>query len=151
MNSEVYEKVYSFLKKYPITIAFRLSKHIKVIEKHLNPGEQVFYAFPAQKNPNPFDIFSTCVVVFTSKRILIAQKRVLPGYRLNSITPDLFNDFQVYKGIIYGKVDIDTVKEVIQLSNLGPKSLVEIETNLSEYLLKEKPKILKETSKTYKN
>lgn len=147
MNSMIYEKVNEFLKKYPFTIAFRLSKHAKILEKHLNEGEEIFYAFPAQKNSSPFDIFSTCIVTFTNKRILIAQKRVLPGYRLNSITPDLFNDFQVYKGIIFGKVNIDTVKEVVELSNLDPKSLVEIETNLSEYLLKEKPKILKELNK----
>ena len=44
---------------------------------------------------------------------------------INSITPDLFNDFQVYRGWIFGRVDIDTVKEVVQLSNLDPKSLVE--------------------------
>lgn len=151
MNSEVYKRISDFLKKYPFTIAFRLSKHSKVIEKHLNPGEEIFYAFPAQKNPNPFDIFSTCIVVFTNKRILIGQKRVLPGYRLNSITLDLFNDFQVYRGIIFGRVDIDTVKEVVQLSNLGPKSLVEVETMLSEYLSSQKPKILKEMAKNDKN
>ena len=85
---------------------------------------------------------------FTNKRILIAQKRVIPGYRINSITPDLFNDFQVYKGLIFGKVDIDTVKEMVQLSNLDPRSLVEIETNLSEYLLTMKPKFVNKDEKT---
>ena len=82
--------------------------------------------------------------MLTNKRILIAQKRVLPGYNLNSISIDLFNDFQVYRRLIFGRVDIDTVKEIVQVSNLGPKSLVEIETNLSEYLLKQKPKVLNE-------
>jgi hypothetical protein len=147
MNNNIYTEISKFLKKYPLTIAFRLSKHCKIVEKHLNPGEEIFYAFPAQKNISPFDIFSTCVVAFTSKRILIAQKRVLPGYRLNSITPDLFNDFQVYKGFVFGRVDIDTVKEKVQFSDLDPRSLTEIETNLSEYLLKEKPKIIKNVEK----
>ena len=82
-------------------------------------------------------------MALTSQRILIIQKRVLPGYNLNSITPDLFNDFQVKKGFIFGKVTIDTAKEIVTVSNLDPKSLPEIETNLSEYLLHEKPKILK--------
>ena len=116
MNNDLYNRVSEFLKKYPLTIAFRLSKHLKVLEKHLNADEEVIYIFPAQKNPSPFDIFSTCAIAFTNKRILIAQKRVIPGYRINSITPDLFNDFQVYKGLIFGKVDIDTVKEMVQLS-----------------------------------
>lgn len=144
MNSSIYTKISEFIKKYPFTVAFRLGQHCKVIDKHLNPEEEVIYAFPAQKNISPIDIFSTCVVAFTNKRILVAQKRVLPGYRLNSITPDMFNDFQVYKGIIFGRIDIDTVKEVVQFSNLDPRCLREVETNLSEYLLKEKPKFLRE-------
>lgn len=148
MNNNLYQRVNEFLKKYPFTIAFRLRKHIKVLEKHLNEGEEVFYIFPGQKNDSIFDIFSTCVVAFTNKRILIAQKRVVPGYRLNSITPDLFNDFQVFKGLLFGKLNIDTVKEVVKLSNLDPRCLNEVETNLSEYLLKEKPKILKSYEKT---
>ena len=143
MYEELYKRVNSFLKKYPFTIAFRVGQHLKVLDKHLNLGEEVIYIFPAQKNYNVFDIFSTCVIAFTNKRIIIAQKKVIPGYRLISITPDLFNDFQVYKGIIFGKLHIDTVKEVVQLSDLDPRSLREIETNLSDYLLREKPKIMK--------
>ena len=144
---EIYDRVNDFLKKYPLTISFRLRQHIKVLVKHLNKDEEIFYIFTAQKNDNPFDIFSTCIVAFTNKRILIVQKRVLPGYRLNSITLDLFNDFQVYRGFIFGKVSIDTAKEEVFLSNLDPKSLPEIETNLSEYLLNEKPKILRAMQK----
>ena len=53
----------------------------------------------------------------------------------------------MYRRLIFGRVDIDTVKEIVQVSNLGPKSLVEIETNLSEYLLKQKPKVLNEMKK----
>lgn len=148
MKSDIYSRIGEFLKKYPFTIAFRLSKHCKIIDKHLNPGEEILYAFPAQKNTSATDIFSTCVVVFTNKRIMIAQKRVLPGYRLNSITPDMFNDFQVYKGFVFGRIDIDTVKEMVQFSNLDPRCLNEVETNLSEYLTNEKPKFLKETKST---
>ena len=129
-----------FLSKYPLTIAWRITQHAKIMEKHLNPDEEVFYLFVAQKNVNPFDIFSTCIVALTNKRIMVAQKRVIPGYNLKSVTPDLFNDFSVYKGIIFGKVYIDTVKEFIGLSNLDPKALPEIETNLSEYLLRIKEK-----------
>lgn len=138
MREELYTKVNDFLKKYPLTMAFRLRAHVKILEKHLNEGEEVIYIFPAQKIPS--SIFSTCLVAFTSKRILIVQKRVLPGYYLNSITPDLFNDFQVYKGWIWGNTTIDTVKEIVKLSYIDAKALVEIETNLSEYLLTIKPK-----------
>ena len=147
MIKEIYKRANDFLKKYPLTICWRLKQHSKVLSKHINPDEKIFYIFPAQKNNNVFDIFSTCLVAFTNQRILVVQKRVIPGYRLNSITPDLFNDFQVFKGIIFGNVTIDTAKEVVHLSDLDPRSLPEIETNLSEYLLHEKPKILKQAQK----
>ncbi len=142
MVEEYYKRANEFLKKYPFTIAFRIRMHAKILAKHINEGEEIYYLFPAQKNYNVFDIFSTCLVALTNKRILIVQKRVIPGYRVSSVTPDLFNDFQVFKGLLFGKINIDTVKEVIQLSNLDPKSLPEVETQLSEYLLKVKPKAM---------
>lgn len=137
----LYEQVYEFKQKYPKTITWhRLKKHCDVIVKHLNPGEEVWYAFAGQKNDHPLDWFSTSVIALTNKRILIGQKRVLIGYSLNSITPDLFNDMQIYRGIRWGKITIDTVKEVIILTNLDKKSLPEIETNISEFMMKEKQK-----------
>ncbi len=137
----VYDYVIEFKKKYPKTITWhRLKKHCDVIAKHLNPEEEVWYAFAGQKNDHPFDWFSTSVIALTNKRILIAQKRVLFGYSLNSITPDLFNDMQIYRGILWGKITIDTVKEVVILTNLDKKSLPEIETNISEFMMKEKKK-----------
>ena len=145
---QVYDKALEFKRRHPGGVVWNLKDHCNVVEKHLNPGEYVKFAFGGQKNEKFYEFFTTCVVVLTNKRILIAQKRVLPGYRINSITPDLFNDFQVYRGWIFGRVDIDTVKEVVQLSNLDPKSLVEIETNLSEYLLKMKPDMVCEVKKS---
>ena len=135
-----YDFVKEFKRKYPMTIAFRLKKHSKVIEKHLNPDEKVLYAFAAQKNANVFEIFYTNVIALTNKRILIATKRVLWGYFLVTITPDMFNDLTVRKGLIFGSVLIDTVKERVALSNLDPNSLPEIETIISEYMMEEKKK-----------
>ncbi|MBE6140741.1 MAG: hypothetical protein E7172_04320 [Firmicutes bacterium] len=137
MNS-VYEKVMEFERKHHGGIAWRIKKHSEVLEKHLNPGEKVIFAFPAQKNNTFYDIFTTCVVAVTNKRILIGQKRVVWGYFLNSITPDLYNDLQVYQGLIWGKVTIDTIKEVVVLTNLPKSGLDDIETNISELMLKEK-------------
>ena len=140
MGKDVKKLTNDFINKYPMTVAWRLSQHAKVMIKHLNEDEDIFYLFTGQKNANPLDIFSSCIIALTNKRIMVVQKRVLPGYTLKSITPDLFNDFSVYRGIIWGKVYIDTVKEFIAISNIDPKALPEIETNLSEYLLKIKEK-----------
>ena len=32
VRTETYNRVSEFLKKYPLTIAFRLSKHVKILE-----------------------------------------------------------------------------------------------------------------------
>lgn len=140
-NSSVYEMVYEFKKKYSMSVAWRLPKHSKIVEKHLNPDEHVLYAFPAQKNNNPLDITSTAVIALTDKRILIGRKRVLFGYFLDSITPEMFNDLKVLSGIIWGKIHIDTVNELVTLSNIDQDALPEIETMITSYMMKQKQNI----------
>ena len=135
-----YDFVKKFKNKYPLTIAFRINKHSDIIDKHLNPDEEIIYAFAAQKNSDSFDIVNTNVVALTNKRLIIGTKRLLWGYFLVSITPDLFNDLTVSKEMIWGKVQIDTVKETVTLSNVDPKALPEIETNITEYMMEEKKK-----------
>ena len=113
--SSVYAKVLAFKKKFPGCVAFRLKKHASVVERHL-------------------------LVALTNKRILIGRKRLLYGYFLTSITPDLFNDLSVYQGLIWGQIIIDTVKEVVTISNIDKHALDEIETNITEYMMNEKKK-----------
>ena len=136
----VYEQLKQFKTKYPMTVSWRLKQHAKIIEKNLNPGEEVQYAFAAQKNNNPLDVITTYAVVLTNKRILLGQKRLLFGYFFTAITPDMFNDLTVKMGIIWGKVIIDTIKEEVVLSNIQRGALDEIETNITEYMMKEKQK-----------
>lgn len=136
----VYNKLKEFKSKYPATISWRMKSHAKVVEKHLNPGEEVRYAFPAQKGTSSMDIFSTFAVVLTNKRILLAQKRLLFGYTFLAITPDMFNDLTVSTGIIWGKLYIDTVKETVMLSNISRRAMNDIETEITEYMMAEKKK-----------
>lgn len=135
---DVYTYALEFKKKYPMTVAWRLKQNSKIIEKHVNPDEQVTYAFVAQKGNNPLDIFSTCVVALTNKRLLIGRNRVVVGYFLDSVTPDLFNDLKVLSGVIWGKIHIDTAKEFVALSNIDKKALPEIETKISSFMMDEK-------------
>lgn len=141
-DKSCYQFVSEFKRKYPLTIAFRLKKHCRVIEKHLNPDEKVLYAFAAQKNASPLEIFYTNVVALTNKRLIIATKRVLWGYFLVTITPDMFNDLTIRKGLVFGSVLIDTVKEKVVLSNIDPNALSELETIMSEYMMEEKRKYI---------
>ena len=139
MNN-VYEKVLEFKNKFPGTVAWRLKKHCEVIEGYINPDEYVLCAFFGQKNEKWYDLFTSCVIVLTNKRLLIGQKRVVFGSIYTQITPDLYNDMRIYKGLLFGKITIDTVKEVVTISNLSKSSLDDIETNISQFMMKEKLK-----------
>ncbi|MCI8431481.1 MAG: hypothetical protein HFI16_14725 [Lachnospiraceae bacterium] len=138
--ANIYKLVADFKKRYPLTIGWRYTKNASVILKHLNPNEEVQYAFIAQKNDNPFNIFGSAVIALTNERILIGRKRVVIGYFLDSITPDLFNDLKISGGIIWGKVYIDTVKEFITLSNITNDALPELETAISAFMMEQKKK-----------
>lgn len=137
---KVYDKVLEFKRKHTGGISWRIKNHCKVVEDYINPEEDVLYAFCAQKNENFTDLFNTFVLVVTNKRILLGHKRLLWGSWLYSITPDLYNDLQVYRGLIWGKIIIDTVKEEVILSNLPKNGLDEIETTISEFMMEAKKK-----------
>ena len=139
--SSCYGKVSAFMRKYPFTIAWRIRRHCEIIDKHLNPGEEILYAFAGQKNDRSLDIFNTYVVALTNKRIMVGTKRALFGYFFKAITPDMFNDLTIHKGLIFGRVVIDTIKEVILITNIDPKALAEIETNITEIMLKQKKEL----------
>ena len=140
-------KALEFKKKYPSTIAWRIRKNAKVISKHINPDEVVKYVFVGQKNDKFYDWISTNVVVMTDKRLLIGTKRVLFGYFFTSITPDLFNDLKIKSGLLWGKVIIDTVGELVVFSNISKAALDEIETNIIDNMMWEKRKYLSRQAK----
>lgn len=141
----VYKRVLRFKSKYPSTVAWRLERNSNVVQQHLNPGEELVYVFCGQKNDSPLNFFETCVVALTTKRILIGRKRLFFGYFLSSITPDMFNDLGIAEGMLWGKVHIDTIKEYVTISNIAKDALREIETQVSEYMMKIKKKYKEET------
>ena len=55
-KKNLYEEVRKFKHKYPLSIMWRVRRHCKIVEKHMNPDEKILYAFAAQKNNNPFDV-----------------------------------------------------------------------------------------------
>ena len=128
--SKTYELAKEFKRKYPSTIAWRIKSHCKVIDKHINPDEEVLYVFLGQKNKSSFDFTNTYVVVLTTKRLLFATKRLLFGYFFTAVTPDMFNDLDVRSSLIWGRIIIDTVKEEIRLSNISKNALDEIEKKI---------------------
>lgn len=136
---KVFNELKKFKKKYPLTLAWRLNSHAKVIEEHINDDEEILYVFTGQKNSTFYEIFHTSVFVVTDKRLMIATSRVFFGYFFYSITPDMFNDLTISSGLIWGKVIVDTIKEVVTISNLDKRCLNEIEDNLTKNMIEKKP------------
>ena len=132
--SETYKLAKAFKKKYPMTIAWRLKEHSKIIDMHLSENEEILYLFLGQKNLHPLDFVNTYIIAITNKRIMLATKRLMFGYFFISITPDMYNDITVKKGLFWGNVIIDTVKEKVYLSDIDPKALTEIENNITDIM-----------------
>ena len=137
---ECYDKVIAFKKKFPGTVTWRLKKHCNVIDKHLNPNEELLYAFAGQLNDSPVRLFDTGVVAITSERLIVSQNFFWPGYKFISITPDMYNDFTVKLGILWGSVDIDTIKEHVVISNLAKRCIPEVETIVTTFMQEMKKK-----------
>ena len=137
---KTYNEILKFKKKYSSTLGFRIKKHCDVLEKHINKDENVRYIFFGQKNNKAIALPNTFVVALTNKRLLFARKRLLFGYFFYAVTPDMFNDLKVTSGIIWGKIVIDTAKELVTISNISNEALDEIETEITEYMMEEKKK-----------
>lgn len=145
--ANVLNKLLNFKKNYSSTVCWRLKAHARLIEENLHENEEVIYAFVGQKDSNHLGFFNTFAVVLTSERLIVAQKRLIVGYSLNSITPDLFNDIQITSGLIWGAATIDTAKEVIYLANISKKALPEIQKTISRFMISEKKKYVVTNSK----
>ena len=129
------EQLARFKSKYPLTIGWRLKKHSKLLLEHLHDDEVIRYAFYAQKNNSSLDVTSTGIIAVTNKRLIIGRDRVVIGYFFDTITPDMFNDLKVKSGIIWGKIEIDTVKELTILSNIDKRALTEIEREITSAMM----------------
>ena len=136
---KIYDQVCMFKSKFPGTITWwRLRKHARVVEDNLMVDEEPLYSFAGQRNDNMLDWFSTSVCTITNKRIIIGCDHIITGYTLISITPDMFNDLTVYRGIIWGKIKIDTIKELVVFTNLDKKSLPEIQNAVTTNMMEQK-------------
>ena len=143
----VYSWATRFKRKYSFTIASRIKKHSKIIERILDKDEEVLYAFCGQKNDSNVSLFQSCVVALTNKRIIIGQNRVVYGYFITSITPDLFNDLKINSSLFWGSVIIDTNKELVYVSNLDKNSLDEIETMVNRIIMEDKQRLREKKKK----
>ena len=137
----MYSNALKFKRKYPWTIVFRLKKHAKVVQDIIDKDEKVLYTFCGQRNDTHTMICDSCVVAVTTKRIIVGEKRALFGYYVLTISTELFNDLKINTGLIWGRIEIDTVKENLFISNIDKRAMDEIETNVHEIMLNNKRRL----------
>lgn len=101
---QVERLVLNFKKKYPGWVTWCERKHTKIVENYLNPDEKVLYAFCAQKNETFNELFNTFSIAITNKRIMLCHKRLLWGCFYYTITQYLYNDMQIYSGLLWEKL-----------------------------------------------
>lgn len=143
MKQSSYELLKKFTNKFSGSVAWRVKKHCKIIDMHLNPNETINFIFTGQLDIKPLSLFNTGVIAVTSERLIIAQKKLIVGYKFSSITPDLYNDLTVKSGIIWGTIMIDTVREQVYISDLDKEALPEIETEITMFMQEAKKKYAK--------
>jgi len=142
LANKTYELLKDFNNKYPRSLTwYRVRKHAELIENNLQTGEKVVFAFAAQWCEND-GWFDTAVMALTTERIIVAQNRLISGFRVITIAPKFFNDVKVRAGVIWGTVTIDTAKEKIYFTKVSRKALVEIKNTISKYMLEYKTQIL---------
>ena len=148
--ASTYELVREFRKRYPATICWRIKQHCKKIDFNLNPNEKVTFAFAAQFNASHGSIFDTGVLALTNERLIIAQDRIVIGYQVTTITPDLYNDLKISAGIIWGMITIDTIKETVTFSNISKRALPVIQKNITSFMIEAKKQYKKDDEKDSK-
>lgn len=135
MRDSAYSELKLFINKFPRCVTwFRLKSHCKVVDKHLNPNEQILYIIAGQLDNNHWSLFNTGVLAITNERIIVAQNRLIVGYKFASVTPELYNDMSVDVGLFWGTICIDTIKEKIYVSNLDKRCLAEVETSITTFI-----------------
>ena len=50
----------------------------------------------------------------------------------------MYNDLTVYRGLIWGRIVLDTVKELVTITNIDVHALDDIETNITDIMLMHK-------------
>ncbi len=131
--NELHKELLAFQKEFPRNVAWRLGAHSKAVLENLQEDEKILFAFPAQGSLYIYNLFSTYVVVFTNKRVMIVHKKLLWGYILVVISPNLFNDLTTTAGIIWGNIKIDTVKEVRTFRYIDKRALPGLSKNIYKY------------------
>lgn len=141
-----YEQAKEFKNKFPFTIAFRIKKHAEVIDKHLHDGEKTSYVFCGQKGKASLFFNKSCVVAITNERLVVGQKRLFWGYFFTTVTPDVYNDFKIFNGMLWSEILVDTLDEEVHITKINPNGAIDVQKHITKFMMEEKKKYAKENN-----
>lgn len=92
------------------------TKHFKIIEENLLPGEEIKMPFIGLHNSISVSKHDGhFAYALTNKRIMMAQKKAVTGEIFQTVSLNNINDITFQSGLIYGKLTIDTIKETFNI------------------------------------
>lgn len=106
-------------------------KHFKVVESQLKDDEEVLVAFIGLKDLKGLtEHKGFWAFAITNKRIIIGQKGIV-GEKVDVVSLRDLNDISFRKGVVYGILTIDTIKEEfnVGLDKVSATSIHELVTN----------------------
>mgnify|MGYP003319667080 CR=1 FL=1 len=83
-----------------MTIAWRVRQHCKVIDKHLNPNEEILYMFAGQKNDNSIEpVVSGLLLYAKTNEVVIPYNNQynMSGNMIGAHSLDLNQNFKEIK------------------------------------------------------
>lgn len=112
------EDMYNYCEQQNMGTGFSKSwsiKHFSLIENELRAGESILTAYVGRlsKNSDGNSGYNYAFAL-TPKRFIMAQKRIIGNF-LKSIYLENVNDVTMKKGLIFGTIEVDTIKEVVQI------------------------------------
>lgn len=106
-------------------------KHFQIVENQLNNDEEVLVAFIGIRNYVSLTKHEgNWAYAVTNKRIIIGQKGLI-GEKVDVISLRDLNDISFKKGVIYGVLTFDTIKEEfnVGLDKISATAIHELVTN----------------------
>lgn len=101
-------------------------KHFSVIAEHLAEDEKVLMTFIGLHNyQSATKHDSNYAYAVTNKRIVMAQKNMIAGEKIQTVYLDNINDITFQSGLAFGIMTIDTIKEVfnVGLDKISAKAI----------------------------
>lgn len=94
-------------------------QHFEVVERNLSPDEDVVFAYVSngvKDRRGDWIVGGHTAIVFTTKKMMYAQRRKIMGDFVKTVNYDNINDISSKIGWLFGDIVIDSLTEYMDLS-----------------------------------